>query len=575
MNRRKFVESSALLGLWPLVGPKLQKIQDFISEAVEKGELLYNGIQLPKIWPPNHIKKTNYEPMEVPYLKSLPSVIPIDLGRQLFVDDFLIESSTLKRSFHKPKKRKEPVFKPESELDHGKSKQATACPKDGGVWWDAKDQCFKMWYEAGWLGVMAYATSKDGINWERPIINKEKNNNQIPINLRGDSSAVFIDHDTTNPEERYKMLFREPNFILKELRGECMVSADGINWNKQTKTGFCGDRTTMFYNPFRKKWIYSLRDTPELGGSGIGRSRYYSEHSDFLQGADWNKSTVFWTGADKLDKADPRFGDKPQLYNLSAVGYESIMLGLHQIHLGPSNDECEKLGIPKTTELMVSYSRDGFHWDRPDREAFIPAARNPERWDNGYVQSVGGICTIMGDELWFYYIGFQGRIDNVPDVKRGMYANASTGVAVLRRDGFASMDADQVGGTLTTRLVTFNGSYLFVNVNCPKGNLVVEILDEKNNPIPSFTAANCKPIAKNSTIFKVEWKNKESIAALAGKKVSFRFKLTNGQLFSFWVSPNKDGASQGYMAAGGPGYKGAVDDIGINAYNATTKIKRT
>ena len=35
-----------------------------------------------------------------PYLVDPPAVIPIDVGRQLFVDDFLIQSTSLTRRFH-------------------------------------------------------------------------------------------------------------------------------------------------------------------------------------------------------------------------------------------------------------------------------------------------------------------------------------------------------------------------------------------------------------------------------------------------------------------------------------------
>ncbi len=54
-----------------------------------------------------------------------------------------------------------------------------------------------------------------------------------------------------------------------------------------------------------------------------------------------------------------------------------------------------------------------------------------------------------------------------------MYAGSSTGLAVLRRDGFASLTG---AGYVTTRTVTFKGQYLFVNV---KGELRCEVLDEK------------------------------------------------------------------------------------------------
>src|SRR5689334_10757993 len=65
------------------------------------GELLYNGIRLPREWPPrDEVKVESREVMPVPYLNAPPVVIPIDVGRQLFVDDFLIEKTTLKRTFH-------------------------------------------------------------------------------------------------------------------------------------------------------------------------------------------------------------------------------------------------------------------------------------------------------------------------------------------------------------------------------------------------------------------------------------------------------------------------------------------
>src|SRR6185295_12919657 len=61
--------------------------------AADTGETLYNGIVLPREWPP-HLSDfpTSVEkgPVTPPYLTSPPSIIPIDLGRQLFVDDFLI-----------------------------------------------------------------------------------------------------------------------------------------------------------------------------------------------------------------------------------------------------------------------------------------------------------------------------------------------------------------------------------------------------------------------------------------------------------------------------------------------------
>lgn len=561
MNRRSFVKDIGQAGIGGMLMPIT--IPNFRFSKLDRGETLYNGIVLQKEWPPTGISNANYEPMEVPYLISPPDVIPIDVGRQLFVDDFLIESTDLEREFHNPVKIKDnPIFKAKTDLEYGSNGLPVACPKDGGVWWDDKDQKYKMWYEAGWLESSAYAESKDGIEWQRPIVNVRKGSNQILEQYVSDSNTVWLDHHAKNGKVRFKMFFREPDFRGKN-HGYCMVSPDGIEWEQVTETAACGDRSTIFFNPFRKKWIYSIRTY-----SAIGRARNYSEHSDFLTGADWKGKVVFWTGADRLDLPDPEIGDKPQLYNLSAVAYESLIIGLHQIHLGPANEVCEKTGMPKCTELKLSFTRDGFHWDRPNRRAFIAASRKGDSWDRGYVQSVGGICNVVGDELRFYYTGFRGDPTKLaPDgTRNGMYANGGLGVAVLRRDGFASMNASVSPRLLVSRKITFKGRYLFVNVDCPTGELKVEILNDKNEVIPGFSSKECRSVATNATSQLISWETGDDLKSLVGKTVKFKFRLSDGKLFAFWVSAERSGSSGGYVAAGGPGYKKDIDDIGNGVY---------
>src|SRR2546421_3412499 len=68
----------------------------------------------------------------------------------------------------------------------------------------------------------------------------------------------------------------------------------------------------------------------------------------------------------------------------------------------------------------------------------------------------------------------------------------TTGLAVLRRDGFASMDAGETQGALTTRPVTFRGKYLFVNIDDPQGELRVEVLDRDCRAIRPFTSDNLR-----------------------------------------------------------------------------------
>jgi hypothetical protein len=110
--------------------------------------------------------------------------------------------------------------------------------------------------------------------------------------------------------------------------------------------------------------------------------------------------------------------------------------------------------------------------------------------------------------------------------------------------------------------VRFRGRHCFVNIDAPKGDLRVEILDRDGKLIPPFTRGNCTSIRADRTAQRVQWKGAADLNAIAGQTVKFRFHLTNGKLYAFWVSPEANGASHGYIAAGGPGLSGLTDTVG-------------
>ena len=528
---------------------------DYIKEwANNTGELLYNGIRLPENWPPSSVDKYGVGEMPVPYLDYKPDVININTGRQLFVDDFLIEETSLTRSWHKAEKYDgNPVMKPETAQELGKVSGhcPMAAPFSGGVWYDGTDKLFKMWYCAGWFDGTALATSKDGINWERADYNVEPGTNLvIPLRTaQRDSAAVIMDPYTTDASAKYKMfLWSRP------LGGEVYTSADGIHWGDPTSVAETGDRSTIFYNPFRNKWVYSIRSGWDRGK----RSRSYSECDDLIKGANLNRE-VNWAIADKFDIADPIIKTAPELYNLDAVAYESVMLGAFCIYLGPNNSICAEKGTPKITELHMGFSRDGFHWSRSeDRTPFIGATQQKGDWERGYIHSNAAVCLVNDDELWFYYTGFKGdenRAGYKGDHINGMYSYASTGLAKLRRDGFASMGTETVG-TLTTEKVTFDGKFLFVNSNAK--SVKAEILDENGNVIEGYSINDCIAVEGDTT--KAMLKFSKDLSELSGKNVKFRFTVEEGELYSFWVSDDAvNGASNGYLAGGSVGQEGLVD----------------
>jgi hypothetical protein len=541
------------------------------------GELLYNGIRLPKAWPPqDEVKTDSREPQPVPYLDAPPAVIPIDIGRQLFVDDFLIEKSTLRRTFHHAEKYAgNPIIKPETPdemaggLD-GWDAAATACPFDDGVFFDPKDRLFKMWYMGGMCRNTMLATSEDGLHWKRPQFDVVPGTNAvIPYRheFARDAFSPWLDWNATNPDERWKAFLYarilNPPDPKRHGASYLYTSPDGVHWQQRaTVKGNVDDNTTIFYNPFRKKWVISVR----RGVKGRGRARLYYEVDQFPQLADMDTSDpVFWSGTDTLDAPDPEVQRTPQLYCLDPIAYESIMLGAFSIHYGPENNVCEKGQFPKLCEIELGYSRDGFHFSRPDRTSFIPASRKEGDPERGYLRPVGSVSTIAGDKLLFYYCAFSGV---APDGRKHFYAGGNTCVASLRRDGFASMDADAGGGEISTRPVTFQGSHLFVNA-AVKGEIRAEVLDDHGHAIQPFSAENCLPITGDQTLQAVHWKGAaDDLAGLRGRAVRFRFVIKDASLYAFWVSPETSGASHGYVAAGGPQFSGPIDLVGnTNAHS--------
>jgi hypothetical protein len=540
MNRRDFL-GVGLAGLGIVYGVRRARA----AQPADGGEALYNGIPISSPWPPR-IGELPREPATPPYLTSPPAVIPIDVGRQLFVDDFLIEHTTLKRTFHRAAEHPDnPVVRPDKPWEQ-KGRGPMAMVFSDGVWYDPKDRLFKMWYMGGYDVCTCYAFSEDGVRWTKPELDLVKGTNIVQPAGR-DSSTVWLDHAEKDGKRRYKMFRSHAEGARFGL--SVYFSPDGVHWGERVlRTGSNGDRTTVFYNPFRRVWVYSLRNT------GGPRSRRYWEVKDLLTGPQWTRADEpsLWTGADRLDPERDELKVVPQLYNLDCVAYESLLLGLFTIWRGDKNIPP---GRAKINEVCLGFSRDGFHWHRPDRRAFIGVSERKGDWNWGNVQSAGGGCLVVGDQLYFYHSGRAGA----PGHKEVRDTSASTGLATLRRDGFASMDAGAEGGTLTTRPVRFTGKHLFVNAATTSGELTAEVLDERGSPITGYSRADCVPIRADKTLQGVKWKAGSDLSAVAGKPVKFRFHLKDGRLYAFWMSPETSGASHGYVAAGGPGFAGPVD----------------
>ena len=527
-------------------------------------QTLDNGITLPSVWPPRYADPTAPKEMPVPYLKQKPEVLPINRGRQLFVDSFLISNTNLTSVYHKANYYDlNPVLKVDRKWELTPEGYEYAAPFSDGIWYDDKDGKFKMWYlaGAGYVDTLkhslytCYAESLDGKTWTKPSLDIVPGTNVVDT-MNRDASTVWLDRNEKDPSKRWKFFNVEykPDYI--QWQYVLKYSADGIHWSKPVaQSGAVSDRCTAFYNPFTNKWVMSMRHHCNVSW----RSRAYLEHADPEEAVSLahrlregvpDKHIVFWFTPDDKEKRHERYPDvDPGIYNFDAIAYESIMLGFYSQWQGPENHIARGLMIPKRNEIMLGYSRDGFHFARPSHSPFMPVNETEGAWNYGNMQSVNGVPLIVGDSLYIYSSGRS---------KNGVWwdAGVSTGLATLRRDGFVSMRAGNKEGFLTTEKLSFDGKYFFVNADVKgKGaQLKVELLDADGNPIQGFTKRDCVVMrGADKTKQLITWKGKQDLGELKGRTIRAKFYLTRGDLYAFWISPWESGESRGYTGGGGPG----------------------
>lgn len=505
-------------------------------------------------------------------LNPVHGAINIDLGRQLFVDDFLIASTNaITRHWNAPVKIPAPVVRPTSEKD-GRIAGCTVAT-DGGLWWDPTIGKYRLWYEKDWAGVLCYAESRDGITWEHPELPAVKGTNRVFSDPEGahnkslDSWSVWPDYNATNPYANWKLFISEPGAVTPDW---LYTSSDGLTFTKVGLAGYSGDRSTLHFDSLLKEWVFSLRD-----GHRKGRSRRFHSQKEFQpdaqpygfphcgqslrQGA---KEVATWAELDTFP-----YKSNESLYNFDAVPYESIMLGAMEILSNTPRDnyDAECAGLPKQTYLHFAFSRDGRSYCPAAIPAISPSGWGSGKWDTGYISAIGGLCTVSDDTLRFYYSALRGdatkscqKIGRQPMYKQGMYYNGSIGYATLRRDGFAGLVADGIG-EIVTKPVVFSGTHLFVNAECLMGEVTAEILDSDGKVLPGFSRADCRGLTYADSCKRRLTFAGGDLSSLTGREVSIRFNLYCATLYSFWVSPSEKGESRGYVAAGGPDYRGLRD----------------
>ena len=438
------------------------------------------------------------------------------------------------------------------------------------ILWDQDDGLFKAWYNFGTQDdgydpdskrrrVLAYATSKDGINWEKPNLGQvelggSKDNNIIDM---PSNSLVIKDPSEAIEERRWKMLFCPDNDSRSGMLCPICIaySPDGINWtvpklqysrtpdeainrpvNPVIPEGTDAlNSYSWYWDPYIRRYVGMMRPV-----WNVPRRICMAESDDFIH---WTPRKIIF----EPDEQDPPHCQ--EFHGMHVMRYEDYWIGFMQVyhteHEGwYSFHELEK-DEPRwreTFSLQLTYSRDGRNWHRcGNRQPFLlPSDPDGDKFDASLVISVHEPFVKDG-KVWLYYTGTPYRhthfeIKQKPNI-------GGVGLVQLRLDGFVSVDADGPG-TFTSGRLDMIPSEIMINASTTKGGSIrVEALDPFCRLIEGFGADQAVPFAGDKQDAAIGWKNGRKLSDITDKLlggIRLKFYMEKAKIYSFTLLRQED-----------------------------------
>lgn len=288
---------------------------------------------------------------------------------------------------------------------------------------------------------------------------------------------------------------------------------------------------------------------------------WHTSHSDTWSGVVWNERAGIFQILTRPVCADRRIAtitspdlqrfsppqtllqpdafDLPgtEFYSMPVDPYEDIYIG--QLHVFSTDTfEERRVNMAGRMETHLTYSYDGFHWYRTERQPFIPT-RDYGLMGGGQVYGVELLRT-RDDRLLFFALSTIGDHIGYRDIqKAGRSASGYFGSLLyeMRLDGFCSMKTWGKDGLLRTKTIIPQSGDLSLNVRTTKHTTIrVQLLDGNTaEPIPGYTLDDALPISGDHLNAKPQWKERRGIAELVGKPIRIEIMMREAELFAIRV----------------------------------------
>jgi hypothetical protein len=404
---------------------------------------------------------------------------------------------------------------------------------------------FRMYYRGasnvpGYRYTTCYAESADGIRWTKPdlgIIEIDGSKANNVVLLENQCLAPFLDTRPGVPaDERYKgNVFVEARFGAPEVGLRGYVSADGLRWrpvegnvilHAEFKNNF-DSQNVMFWSEVEKKYVLFARHSQ----AGV-RAQARATSDDFRH---WTPQVpMTYSDTNSTVPSAQLYTSQVQPYFRAPHVYISLpgrlMAGRRVLSkeqearldidpLGGGAGDCAD-GVLQTTRAGST------RFDRTFQEALLRPGPGDQNWVSRTNYPACGIIQTGPDEMSIFVQRHYGQ------------KSAHLERLVLRLDGFASLHAPFVGGSLLTRPLRFSGTALEINCSTSAaGGIRVAIENADGEALPGYTLSDADEITTDDLARVVTWRGKSDVSKLAGQPVRLRIELRDADVYSFRFRP--------------------------------------